>query len=166
MSLILGLGSNVGHRSSNLALARQHLRQFFKLICESQIYESSPVDDLDQGPFLNQVVEYELPSHLGPLDVLSRTQSIEKMMGRQKVRDKGPRNIDIDILFYGLESFHSPQLTLPHPQWFKRNFVLLPLMNDLPFFQRPFHRLSPDQVRQNAETHWTKIHPIEIHLNP
>ena len=65
----------------------------------SSIYETEPRDMLDQPWFLNAVVEVE--TSLFPLQLLARIRQIEREMGRQRVTPKGPRTIDIDILFFG-----------------------------------------------------------------
>jgi 2-amino-4-hydroxy-6-hydroxymethyldihydropteridine diphosphokinase len=64
------------------------------------------------------------------LDLLSRTQGVEKKLGRDRTRavPKGPRTLDIDILFYGSIRFDGPELTIPHPGLRERAFVLVPLL--------------------------------------
>lgn len=127
MSLILALGSNLGDRLDNLLKAHTQLQKYFKEISASHIYESPAVDYLNQPPFLNQVVEYELPA-LTPKQILLTTQSIEVYLGRIKNIPKGPRTIDIDIIFVGKVKLHTEDLIIPHPSWSKRSFVLIPLL--------------------------------------
>ena len=62
-----------------------------------------------------------------PLALLDELQAIERDMGRKKVIDKGPRNIDLDILLYGNERIDHERLTVPHAGIFEREFVLRPL---------------------------------------
>ena len=59
--------------------------------------------------------------------LLDQLQAIENDMGRKKVIDKGPRNIDLDILLYGDESINTERLTVPHCGIPEREFVLRPL---------------------------------------
>lgn len=158
MSLIIALGSNIEPRWRHLQIARDQLSRFFEFQIVSKIYESSPVDDFDQDTFLNQVIECLLPPQYTPPDVLKILQSIEISMGREKLRDKGPRNIDLDLIFYDLIKFQNHALITPHPQWLLRNFVLLPLKNDLRFFAKISHLVPTDQFLKNSKTHWTKIH--------
>ena len=61
-------------------------------------------------------------------------QKVAKEHGRVRVIDKGPRTIDIDIIFFGDLRLDHPKLTLPHPDWFKRSFVVYPL-KDIPYFE-------------------------------
>jgi 2-amino-4-hydroxy-6-hydroxymethyldihydropteridine diphosphokinase/dihydropteroate synthase len=61
------------------------------------------------------------------LALLDELQSIERDLGRKKLIDKGPRNIDLDILLYGDETVNHERLTIPHPGISEREFVLRPL---------------------------------------
>jgi 2-amino-4-hydroxy-6-hydroxymethyldihydropteridine diphosphokinase / dihydropteroate synthase len=64
---------------------------------------------------------------LEPLALLDELQSIEKSMGRKKIIDKGPRNIDLDIVLYEDMVMDHERLKLPHPGIAEREFVLRPL---------------------------------------
>ncbi len=68
-----------------------------------------------------------METELEPLALLDELQDIEQTMGRHKLIDKGPRNIDLDILIYGNESVSHPRLTVPHIGIPEREFVLRPL---------------------------------------
>jgi 2-amino-4-hydroxy-6-hydroxymethyldihydropteridine diphosphokinase/dihydropteroate synthase len=69
----------------------------------------------------------QIQTKLSPMDLLDRLQSIENTLGRVKLIDKGPRNIDLDILTYNDEKLESPRLTVPHALMLEREFVLRPL---------------------------------------
>lgn len=62
------------------------------------------------------------------MDLLDRLQAIEKEHGRIKLIDKGPRNIDLDILDYNYQVLDTDRLTLPHRSMMEREFVLRPLL--------------------------------------
>ena len=64
---------------------------------------------------------------LEPLALLDELQTIENALGRKKIIDKGPRNIDLDILLYDDETIDHPRLKIPHPGMYEREFVLRPL---------------------------------------
>ena len=64
---------------------------------------------------------------MGPLQLLDKVKAIENKMGREKLIDKGPRNIDLDILLYGDMAFEHEQLSIPHRSMLEREFVLRPL---------------------------------------
>lgn len=125
-TVYLGLGSNLGDREAllNEAIARLDAEQVHTLR-RSTIIETAPAYVLDQPHFLNMVVEAQT-SHF-VFELLRRTQQIERAMGRQKTIDKGPRNIDIDILYFGSLILQTPRLTIPHPLIHERPFVLVPL---------------------------------------
>lgn len=96
----------------------------------SELYETEPQDNTDQPWFINQVVEFEVdPEIWSPEGMLSAFQAIESKMGRNRLAEepKGPRPIDIDMLYWeGLEQ-KTGYLDLPHPRMLERAFVLVPL---------------------------------------
>jgi|SRR5579883_668428 len=149
----LGLGSNVGDREGNLKSAIERL----PVVRVSPIYETEPVDYTDQPWFLNLVVEIE--TDLSPRDLLRFTAAIEQDLGRTRDIPKGPRTIDIDILFYGDVVVDEPDLQIPHPRIAERRFVLAPLADLAPDFRHPVtHRTvremlaeaPPDQINSSS----------------
>lgn len=70
---------------------------------------------------------FQLRTNLRPLHLLDRLQAIEKKLGRVKSIDKGPRNIDLDILTHGHHVIRTKRLTVPHALMHEREFVLRPL---------------------------------------
>ena len=134
MSLIIATGANLGDRKNNLDEAKKELQKFYKLIQESRIYRSQAVGYEDQPEFYNQVLEFEIPHNKSPEDVMTHLLEIEKGFGRTRDIHQGPRTIDIDMIFWGLTEINTPLLTLPHPRWAERSFVILPLQ-ELPFFK-------------------------------
>jgi 2-amino-4-hydroxy-6-hydroxymethyldihydropteridine diphosphokinase len=137
MTLIyLALGSNVGNREENLREAERRLRQLGIIVKgASSIYETEPVDYLDQAWFLNSVLEAE--TDLPPRELLRRVRGIESAMGSKKPFAKGPRLIDLDILLYGDETIATPDLQVPHPRMLERLFVLVPLAELAPTYRHP-----------------------------
>jgi 2-amino-4-hydroxy-6-hydroxymethyldihydropteridine diphosphokinase len=135
MSLIIATGTNLGEREENLNTATDILKQKFSFIASSNIYESAAVDYLNQPKFLNQVHEFKIPNKLTPIKILKILKNIEKNMGREKTIPKGPRIIDLDIIFLGKTIYNSQNLTIPHPRTFERSFVILPL-KELPFYNK------------------------------
>lgn len=134
MSLVISLGTNIGNRSQNLKSATQKLCEFLVLKNSSNVYESTAVDYLDQPDFLNQVLEFDEPSKISKDALMEKILNVEKDLGRERVIDKGPRVIDIDILFWGTEKYNSHSLTIPHPRLFSRSFIVLPL-SELDYFK-------------------------------
>lgn len=120
----IGLGSNLGDRSANLARARREIGRIpgTRIDAESSIEETEPVDFIDQPKFLNQVVR--VVTDMKPEELLDALQNIETRMGRVRDIPKGPRVIDCDILLYGCETIATGRLDVPHPEIKSRDFVL------------------------------------------
>lgn len=144
MSLILSLGTNLGDKLENLEKAKKELQKSFQLIQESSIYSSKAVDYEDQPDFLNQVLNFQLPDQ-NPEQVLHKALEIEKLLGRRRDIPKGPRTVDIDILFWGLETINKPNLVVPHERLFERSFIVLPL-KELDIFNTLQQKFSFPQV--------------------
>lgn len=132
MALIIATGSNIGDRVAHLNQARSILAQNWQLVASSQIYTSAAVDYEAQPEFMNQVLQFALPWE-SPKTVMEKILAIESEMGRTRDTWRGPRTIDIDIVFWGMSHLNTPQLTVPHPRWQERSFVVKPL-RELPFF--------------------------------
>jgi len=125
---ILALGSNLGTREEYLRLAIDSLPGVARM---SQVYETDPVGGPDgQRPYLNMVVAIE--TDLDPYALLRRCRQIERSALRQRVEHWGPRTLDIDLLFYDDVRIEDPDLTIPHPRYSGRRFVLAPLSEVAP----------------------------------
>lgn len=133
MSLIIASGSNIGSSLAHLEEAKNLLSQKFELIKASRVYRSAAVDYENQPDFFNQVMEFKLPA-LSPEETMTELLRIESTMGRTREILRGPRIIDLDIVFFDLKNISSTHLTVPHPRWMERSFVVRPL-RELPFFQ-------------------------------
>ncbi len=140
MSLIIATGSNIGDRSKNLQDARVLLSETFDFIAESRIYSSPAVDYASQPDFLNQVLEFKIPSK-SPETVMLELLNLEKKLGRQRIVDKGPRTIDMDIIFWDELKMNNDTVQIPHPRWRERAFVVLPLI-ELPFYKANKDKLN------------------------
>jgi 2-amino-4-hydroxy-6-hydroxymethyldihydropteridine diphosphokinase len=140
MRYFLSLGSNLGNRSRNLAQARNLLEKAgVQIVRQSSIYETEPVDFLEQPWFFNQVLEVE--TTLNPISLLYLIKEIEKQMKRRPSIDKGPRIIDIDILLAERTVVQTSKLIIPHPRMSFRNFVMIPLAEIAPDFIHPLFHL-------------------------
>ncbi len=133
MSLIIATGSNLNDSILSLQLAKKILSQHYELIAESRIYKSAAVDYEFQPDFFNQVLEFRIPNLL-PDQVMENLLDFEKSMGRVRDISRGPRTIDMDIIFWDLQTHHTKLVHIPHPRWMERSFVIRPLQ-DLPFFK-------------------------------
>jgi len=135
-TVYLSLGSNLGDRTGNLRKAVHRLSELGAVTAVSSLYETEPVEvERTQPWFLNCVVAIE--TGLMPKQFLSRTLSMEQELGRRRSESKGPRTLDIDIVFFGNAIVDSPGLTIPHPAMHHRRFVLEPLVEIAPDVRHP-----------------------------
>jgi 2-amino-4-hydroxy-6-hydroxymethyldihydropteridine diphosphokinase len=147
--IYLSLGSNIGDREANLRKAVEQLAsQDMRVLHTSRIYETEPVDYVDQAWFLNQVVEAE--TALFPMQLLTRVGRVERELGRKRTVRKGPRTIDIDILFYGAAVVETTRLEIPHPRIAERRFVLVPLAELAPELRHPVTHRTIRQMLESA----------------
>ena len=127
----LSLGANLGNRMDNIEKALQNIENDCGEILDiSPIYETEPLGFDSEDQFLNICVK--LKTKLTPKVLLSKTQEIERSIGREKKSNGNysSRKIDIDIITYGDLITESIDLTIPHPRYKERRFVLQPL-NDI-----------------------------------
>jgi 2-amino-4-hydroxy-6-hydroxymethyldihydropteridine diphosphokinase len=134
-SAYLSLGSNLGDRALNIRRAIAQLDAAGRLLSVSSIYETQPVDVPDQPWFLNCVAAIE--TEKTPRELLQLALQVEATMGRLRMRDKGARKIDIDIVLFGDRVVNEPGLTIPHPAMHHRRFVLEPLVEIGPEIRHP-----------------------------
>ncbi len=122
----VALGANLGDAVATVqqamfdvaALPQTQLHQ------ASSLYRSAPYEA--QGPdFINAVVL--VYTQLSPFEFLHALQALELESGRERPFKNAPRTLDLDLIFYGDVELTTPELTLPHPRWHERAFVLLPL---------------------------------------
>ena len=123
----IAMGSNKGDRFINLTKALNEIRLDKNNSVESisSIYETLPYGYKAQSNFYNAVIKIKTNYQL--LDLLNHLKSIEKEIGREKTLRWGPREIDLDILFFNDLIFSNERITVPHKEAAKRDFVLIPL---------------------------------------
>lgn len=142
----IGLGANIPSRAGSpaetLLAATVALRETGEIVAQSSIYDTEPVGYTEQPRFANAVVS--LRTSLSPADLLTRLLAIERSFGRDRESSvpKGPRTLDLDLLFFDDLILHSPDLTVPHPEISHRRFVLEPLAEIAPELVHPESRLT------------------------
>ena len=140
----LSLGSNLGDRQVNLRNAIGRLLELGDVLEVSSLYNTEPVEFIDQPWFLNCAVAVR--TELIPREFLAGILSIERAMGRERTQPKGPRLIDIDILLFGAAHINTPQLTIPHPAMAERRFVLEPLAEIAPDVKVPLQKKTAREL--------------------
>ncbi len=163
--VFIGLGSNVGDRAGFLQKALVEIANSEKIILKkySSVYETEPVGKKEQAQFLNMTAELE--SKLSSRDLLKKLKEVEQSIGRTKSERWGPREIDIDILYYGDEILNEKNLQLPHPEIARRRFVLVPMNEIAGEFIDPMQRVSiKDMLKRCTDTSAVRkvTVPIEI----
>lgn len=137
-TLYLSLGTNLGDRQKNLSLALELIgREVGTVVSASDIMETEPWGFESANRFLNMVIKVE--TNLQPLEALHVTQEIERRLGRRVKSVNGQyhdRLIDIDLLIYDDTTMSTPELTLPHPRMYQRDFVMKPLLQIAPELKR------------------------------
>lgn len=138
-TIILGLGSNRGDSKVILAEAIKRLALFLSEIRTSSVYITKPQDYLYQDDFYNMVVSGNYAGN--SVSLLKTLQQIEADYGRNREAEipKGPRTLDIDILFFGRQivTLNNPPLIIPHPAVYRRAFALIPLLELYPDYRDP-----------------------------
>jgi 2-amino-4-hydroxy-6-hydroxymethyldihydropteridine diphosphokinase len=132
----IALGSNLGDRAYTMRCAIDELRKIVHIVRVSSFLETEPVDAPPGSPrFLNAVVLGH--TSLAPMQLLEAMQTIESRLGRRRTGVRNaPRTIDLDLIFHSAHRARSPRLTLPHPRYHEREFVMKPL-KDVTFFLFP-----------------------------
>ncbi len=139
----LALGSNLGDRRAYL---RDAILAIPDLVAESSLYETDPVGEVEQGAFLNMVVQ--LDTDHSPRELLELCQALEQ--SAQRVRDVhwGPRTLDVDVLWVEGHEVNEPDLEVPHPRMRDRAFVMVPLADLAPDLVEGWADPDDGQVRK------------------
>ena len=125
-SIVIALGSNLGNRALTLRRALHEVGKLVRIVRVSNIHETKPVDAPAGSPdFLNMVLVGH--TRLQAEGLLEGLQAIEKKLGRRPGRRNAPRTIDLDLILYGAQRIRTKRLTVPHPRYMKRAFVMEPL---------------------------------------
>ena len=133
----LSLGSSMGDKKGYLDTAIKKLSQTRGIAVKkvSSYIETEPYGGVAENGFLNCAVEIE--TYLTPRQLLEEIHRIEGECGRVRTVRWGDRTLDIDIIFFGRKTVAEEDLQIPHPEYFKRDFVLKPLNEIAPDFVCP-----------------------------
>ena len=125
-SVLIALGSNLGDRAWFLRRALDELRRVVNVVRVSSFIDTDPVDAPPGSPrFLNAVVAGSTP--LTPQALLDELLAIESRLGRRRTVRNAPRIIDLDLIIHSAHRVRTRTLTLPHPRFREREFVMAPL---------------------------------------
>ena len=153
MEIGLSLGANLGNRLLQLQTAKKRIIALkgVSFVAQSPVYETEPVgvspDDCKLY-FLNAVII--VATALPIPELIARFQSVERGLGRKSARkSNAPRLIDIDIIYAGNSRIELENVTVPHPRWFKRRFVVQPLSDVRPDMVIPGQTATVNEILRN-----------------
>lgn len=137
MQVLLSVGGNLGDRRENLrrALALVAADTRVRVVSVSNTYETTPLGVVNQPDFINLAAAVE--TDLAPADLLEFLKTVERALGRVAGERWGARPVDLDIVLCGDLVLDTPVLTVPHPEFRKRAFVLSPLAEIAPDARDP-----------------------------
>tara|TARA_A100001234_G_scaffold753_1_gene631 strand:- start:2020 stop:2496 length:477 start_codon:yes stop_codon:yes gene_type:complete len=147
----LSVGTNLGNRENNISNCIDYLEKISEIKNISKIYETVPYKvQIEQSNFLNLALEINFFESAENL--LIEINKIEKELGRVRssIRNE-PREIDIDIIFFGNQIINKKDLVVPHPRFRERLFVLEPLNDIAPDFLDPITNKTINQLLINAQ---------------
>ncbi|MCF7797092.1 MAG: 2-amino-4-hydroxy-6-hydroxymethyldihydropteridine diphosphokinase [Lentisphaeria bacterium] len=162
-SVVVSLGSNLNDPLKQLAVALEYMREEFTSLQVSSFYLTDPVGGPDQPDFVNACALFE--TQLSPAQLLTKLQQIEAASGRTRDgRRNEPRSLDIDIILYADLVLDEPDITLPHPRFRKRRFVLEPLAEIGPHLTDPVSGKTILELLQHCpDSH--RVERIETELS-
>ena len=138
--IIIGIGSNLKSDiySSRLKACQQSvelIKKKINVVCQSSWYETAPIPHSSQSNFVNGVISVKTES--SSLDLLKLLLNIETKMGRTRGVENAARIIDLDLIAYNNEIIETTSLTLPHPRFCERAFVVQPIKEIAPDWVHP-----------------------------
>jgi 2-amino-4-hydroxy-6-hydroxymethyldihydropteridine diphosphokinase len=131
----IALGSNLGDRERHLRDATQRLAASVADLQLSSFHETEPEGVGAQPKFLNAAVVGK--THLAADALLAELLAIERALGRERPYWGAPRTVDLDLILYNGAVIEGPSLTVPHPRFRERRFVLAPLAEVAPNWVDP-----------------------------
>jgi 2-amino-4-hydroxy-6-hydroxymethyldihydropteridine diphosphokinase len=146
--VLLALGANLDRPLDRLREAVTRLAAELDDLQVSAVYRTPSREFADQGDYLNAAVRGRTTR--SPRETLELAQGLEAEQGRVRPYPGAPRTLDVDVLFVGELTVDEPGLTIPHPRWASRDFVVVPLLDVAPEWLDP---VTGDAVADVARAH-------------
>lgn len=150
---MFALGANLGAPLEALTRAGKALAGTLEDAMASAVYRTPPEEEADQPDYLNAVIRGK--AALTPHDALVLAARIESEAGRVRTLRRGPRVLDVDVLFVGGEVVDENGLHVPHERWATRDFVVVPLLDVAPEWRDPRTGRTVEDVARAAG--WTDV---------
>lgn len=146
----IALGSNLGDRAAHLAFALDRLRASVPDLRSARFIDTDPAGVAPQPVFLNGAAAGS--TRLSARELLDLLLAIERERGRERPFPGAPRTLDLDLVLYGDCISSEPGLTVPHPRFRERAFVLAPLAEIAPDMKDPVTGLTVGEL-------WARLNP-------
>tara|TARA_B100001029_G_C15017657_1_gene428427 strand:- start:400 stop:900 length:501 start_codon:yes stop_codon:yes gene_type:complete len=147
----LSIGSNLGNKKINIELSKYKLNNKDTEIIEvSNSFESLSWPNKNNPKFINVIIK--IKTFLSPQSLMIKCLDIEKSLGRNRRKKNDPRTCDIDIIDYDNKIINKKNLTLPHPEMHKRNFVLLPFFEINKSWNHPIKKINIKKLIKSIKT--------------
>jgi 2-amino-4-hydroxy-6-hydroxymethyldihydropteridine diphosphokinase len=148
-TVIIAIGSNLGNRLLTIRKAGEFLAELScQSVTKASIWESEPVGGA-KFTFYNTAAK--ITTSLSPIELLTKLKNFEQQCGREKNPERwGPRVLDLDIIRYGNLVIDDDTLIIPHPEYKKRLFVLLPMEEIDKHWHDPGNRETVSGMIQSA----------------
>ncbi len=133
----VALGSNIGDKLWYLKKAVEEIdkKDDCEVVSVSSVYETKPYGNIEQANFFNCAAEIKTSNSL--ITFFHLLKKIENQLGRKKTVKWGPREIDLDLLFFNNEIYSDDEVRVPHNEISRRDFVVVPLCEIAPNFIHP-----------------------------
>jgi 2-amino-4-hydroxy-6-hydroxymethyldihydropteridine diphosphokinase len=145
--VLLALGANLDRPLERLREAVARLATELDEVRVSAVYRTPSEGSADQADYVNAVVRGR--TSCTPRELLELAHLLEAEQGRVRPYPGAPRTLDVDVLFVGDLTVNEPGLTIPHPRWASRDFVVVPLLDVAPEWIDP---VTGDAVADVART--------------
>ncbi|SCA62594.1 2-amino-4-hydroxy-6-hydroxymethyldihydropteridinepyrophosphokinase [Chlamydiales bacterium SCGC AG-110-P3] len=169
--VFISIGGNVGDSVSVIMDAVSEMREWSEItdLQISKLYSTSPISSVKQVDFVNGVISFY--TTLSPLALMERCWKLERQYGLKEPIKHGPRVLDIDLIFFDKEQMDDDYLTVPHPCWRDRLFVLIPLFDlvdkvTVPRDDGGVEYLSMERLVAAAKLKFPdqSVYPVDTHL--
>ena len=145
----IDLGTNVGNWKNNFNQAIRHILKLGEITQFASIYISHPYGYKKQQYYYNSALE--LKTLLSPYFLLKELALVEKKLHKKILFKNGPRRIDLDIIFFNKLILNSNQINIPHIAAHQRDFVLLPIIEMIPFYIHPIKKKSLSSIYKGLQ---------------
>ncbi len=162
-NVLISIGSNRNDPEIQIRSVYSELVMHFSNVQMSNMYLTEPVGSVSQDSFVNAAIHFE--TTLSAPELLQFLLKMELKAGRNRELEipKGPRNLDLDIILFGNEIRIDEELSLPHPRFRERRFVLEPAAEIVPDMQDPVSKKSIGRLLKECnDPNWVSLLKSEI----